>query len=254
MPGPNDEYDVYNPYEGETYWWMDEDEFGNPVYQGEQEFQSIVNFQPTDSAGNPITDMESGAWQHQWQNFLEDEWGMTEAGAQAVGPYLLMNPYNPTNEIGAIQEFHSNMGSLAQQAGMESYKQFSDIQNNIASRGFEYGGADYTKHIMKKGMETDWIRQAHAARGGMEMGIWDAHQEYMDSWWDIINQQEESPFDMSFFEGGVSGGVGGGAGYGDEIVEGEGTAEEEAQDQGFDDAYEDMVYDDDYDVWDQGGS
>ena len=194
MPEPNENTD-FDPYYGNDAWWQD---IGGESYIPPT-FEDIISFSPTGQNDQV----------EQFEQWLQDEWFLTEEGAAASAPYFMMNPYDPGDEIQSIEDYHSGMGIFSEQSQLEMYKSRTDQQNLSASRGFASAGSGYTEDALMKAYETNWVNQMYESRQGMESSISDIHDEYMDSWWDILMDQPAEAFEFYEQFGGGEGGEGG---------------------------------------------
>ena len=166
-----------------------------------------------------------------------------ETATSAMNPISTagLNPYDPTDELNAISTYHQNVGTMTNQMSDQLYKQFSDQQNLAASRGFAGSGDQYNRDAAKRTFENTWLTGQFTAQNQMEADIDDAHDEFMDSWWEILLSQENA----FTFDPPVSGEVSGGWVGGDDEDYNDPDGEDD------DDIIDDTIYD--QDDWDFGG-
>tara|TARA_R110000765_G_scaffold389446_1_gene481918 strand:- start:2004 stop:2720 length:717 start_codon:yes stop_codon:yes gene_type:complete len=171
--------DNYDPF-GENNWW----ESGTIGPTASE----VINWDPT---AEP--DYVEGDTLHQsLQGWLESDWMVNEESSATLAGYLALNPYDPTDEINTVSQYHQNVGTMTNQMSDQLYKQFSDQQNVAASRGFAGAGGDYNRDAAKKTFENTWLTGQYTAHNQMEAEIDETHDEYMDSWWEILLSQENA--------------------------------------------------------------
>ena len=178
MPNGNTGPDS-NPYLG-TEWW--------------QEGMSEYSFPSVEETLNWGPSGDGDALQ-EFKTWLDEEWHLTNAGAASVASYLMGNPYNPADEMEAINRYNVEMGTISSGQGVDKYKAFTDNQNRLAQKGYQ-GSSSYTQDVADKFAKDQWKTNAYAQRQGMESSISDAHDEFMASWWDILLEQPGDIWDF----------------------------------------------------------
>ena len=190
----------YNPYEDASTWWETGDEFieGLETPTGEEDtFWADADYDPSLGVYMTPTGTELIDWEYDpldpsgsFTQYLQDEWFLSQTGAEIVAPYLLMNPYDPAKEIQAIEDYHMALGDYSQKSKLQQLNAYNDVAQIASTRG--YGTVmGYNRAAQKEAYERDWVNEMRARKEDLNVDILKLHDEFLGEWWDILLEQED---------------------------------------------------------------